>query len=404
VIGVARPGAKPIALERPAFDDPARSGPADYLRVFSPPLDAVCRLLRPGGSLYVHLDWRVAAHVRVHLDGLWGHEAVRNELVWRRNPPLGRKARAGQFGRVTDTILFYVRPGGRATFHPLTVVRAAAPGSYRIDAATGGAFRTAPRGDYTDRSVARLEREGRIHRTRSGSVRVRYDLEPGDVGAAGRTIWLERVPVDSLWTDVPDAMHLPLAERTGYATQKPQKLLERIVSASSSPGDVVLDPMCGSGTTLVAAAQLGRRALGADRSILAVHTAFARLARAGVPVRIERLRDSVAADSAFRSGLRREATSAGSVRLLDYRPPFVPEWPGAAEAVAAARATQGLALLEGWGIVRDTSRCTTAPVLGRWLGRDRRGLVPVEVPLPDGGGRGIPHLLAIDVFGNRVMS
>ncbi|MBI5488932.1 MAG: site-specific DNA-methyltransferase [Deltaproteobacteria bacterium] len=408
---VAGPGGAAITIERPAFADPLRGGPEDYLAEFAPRLEAACRALRPGGSLYVHLDWRVAAHVRVHLDRTLGFAALRNEIVWRRNPPLGRKARAGQFGRVTDTILFYIVPGAEPIFHAQTTARAPAPGSYRLDPATGKAFRTAPRGDYTDASIARLEREGRVHRTRSGQVRIRYDLEPAGADTPGDGRWVERVPVDSLWLDIPDAMHVPPSERTGYATQKPEALLERILSASSDPGALVFDPMCGSGTTLAVAARLGRRAIGADRSPLAVHTAFARLARAGFPVRVDRLDESTSLDAGASSPpdgdspghggvLEVVAERDGTVKLTGYRPGAIPDWPGAAEATETAQASRGLALLEGWGI--DPEGLAAAPVLSCWFARGAGGRVPLDAALPRAARSGAPRVFALDVFGNRL--
>ena len=136
-------------------------------------------------------------------------------------------------------------------------------------------FKTAPRGDYTDESVARLEAEGRIHRTRpragSGGIRIKYFLEERD----GQVI--EEVLVGDVWTDIPDAMHMG-AERVGWPTQKPLALAERIIAAASNPGDIVLDAFCGSGTTLVAAARLGRRWIGIDASPEACAIARERIA------------------------------------------------------------------------------------------------------------------------------
>jgi 2-polyprenyl-3-methyl-5-hydroxy-6-metoxy-1,4-benzoquinol methylase len=132
-------------------------------------------------------------------------------------------------------------------------------------------FKTAPRGDYADESVARLEAEGRIHRTASGNVRVKYFLEE----RGGMVI--EEVLVGDVWNDIPDAMHLG-SERIGWPTQKPLALAERIIKAASNPGDIVLDAFCGSGTTLVAAARLGRRWIGIDTSEQACTIARERLA------------------------------------------------------------------------------------------------------------------------------
>ncbi len=392
-------GSGTTTVRRPAFRDPFQGRPAEYVRFLAPRLAAALDALRPGGSLYVHLDWRVAAYVRVHLDDVLGDAALRNELIWRRNPPLGRKARAGQFGRVTDTILLYAKPGGAPTFHPQTTTRPVARSGYRLDPETGRAFRTAPRGDYTDESIRRLEAEGRIHRTRTGKLRIRYDLEPGPPDGDGST-WLERQAVDSLWTDIPDAMHVPPSERTGYPTQKPERLLERVVESSSNPGDLVFDPFCGSGTTLVAAVRLGRRASGADVSPSAIETAFGRLATLGVPVRVV----GRGAGPSSTPALRAVRDGASRVRLVSYEPPEVPDWPGARKAAEAARAAAGLPLLEGWGVVpRETNGGLR---LGGWFARDREErCVPWAANVPDlaVADRAV-RLLAWDVLGNRVLA
>jgi site-specific DNA-methyltransferase (adenine-specific) len=117
------------------------------------------------------------------------------------------------------------------------------------------------------------DEQGRLYRERSiGKKTYRYYADEGR-------------RLGSVWTDIPAMVaNTPLlAEATGYPTQKPEKLLERIVRASSVPGAVVADLMCGSGTTLVAAARLGRRFVGGDRSSLAIETTSRRLLKAGIP-------------------------------------------------------------------------------------------------------------------------
>lgn len=115
---------------------------------------------------------------------------------------------------------------------------------------TAGSAR--PRGDYTDASVERLRSEDRIHTTRSGGVRVKYFMDVSN----GRVV--ERKMVGDVWNDIPDAMHMPKAERLGYPTQKPEALLTRVIEASCPPNGVVLDPFCGCGTTIAAAERLDR--------------------------------------------------------------------------------------------------------------------------------------------------
>ncbi len=259
---------------RHAFSDAWPSLDA-WLDMLYPRLRLLHTLLADTGSLYIHLDWRGAPYARVLLDEIFGAENFRNEIIWRRAATLGRKAVSGQFGRVTDTILFYTK-SARFTFRRPTVEREVDRRTVQRDVRPGRWFRTAPRGDYTDASLAALAAEGRVHVTRNGRRRVKYFL---DETADGRLV--ERVPLDNLWLDIPDVMHLPPAERTGYPTQKPLALLRRIIEASSDAGDVVLDPFAGSGTTLAAAATLGRRWLGIEASAPGMAVTRARLLSQG---------------------------------------------------------------------------------------------------------------------------
>jgi DNA modification methylase len=255
-------------------------GLAAYLDMMAPRIEALARLLSPTGSMWVHLDWRASYLVRVILDEIFGRERFINEIIWRRAPNLGRQAQSQQFGRVLDTLLVYGRE--KASLRPPTRLEPVEPGAIRRDE-LGRPFTSAPRGDYTDASVARLDAEGRIHRTASGKVYVKYFLVPDASG----TLCRER-RVDALWTDVPPLRHAAPSERTGYPTQKPLALLERIVACASPPGGLVVDAFAGSGTTGVAAARLGRRSVLGDVSPVAIATCRARLLREGCDLRLDR--------------------------------------------------------------------------------------------------------------------
>jgi site-specific DNA-methyltransferase (adenine-specific) len=192
---------------------------ADHLTALRARLVDVHRVLAPHGSLYLHVDWRTAHHARLLLDEVFGPDRFLNEIVWAYD--YGGRAR-DRWPRKHDTILWYAK-GERWLFD------------------------------------------------RDAVDRVPY-LAPGLVGPdkAARG----KLPTDVWWmTIVPPGS----AERTGYPTQKPVRLLERIVAASSRPGDLVLDPFAGSGTTGVAAARLGRRWLLVDRDATAVEIADRRL-------------------------------------------------------------------------------------------------------------------------------
>jgi len=215
-----------------AYEDTWHGGRQDYLAFLTPRLAQCRRLLPAGGTLYVHLDYRVAHHVRLQLDTLFGEDNFLNEIIWHyRTGGVSKR----WFGRKHDTILVYAKSRGRHTFH---VQRS-------------GRFRT---------QGLNFDDQGRPYKnTKSG--RLYFDSE----GPILTDVW-----------DVP-FLSTVSKERTGWPTQKPLALLERIIRASSSPGDTVADFFAGSGTTLAAARQLGRGFIGCDIAPEAVRIARRRL-------------------------------------------------------------------------------------------------------------------------------
>ena len=232
------------------------------------------RVLRTDGALYLHIDYDAHAYVKVLLDAIFGQENFRNEIVWQYGKAaLGAKNIAKQFARNHDIILFYSRSNSW-TFNPqcgtrLYSFKKAKKKGFRED--ERGWYKTAPRGDYTDESVKQLEAEGRIYRTRTGKIRIRYDLPVKN----GKVV--EEFRYGSVWDDIGDMMHAPKKERTGYPTQKRLALYERIIRAGSNEGDIVLDPFCGCATTPVAAENLKRQWVGMDIWDKAHETVLSRL-------------------------------------------------------------------------------------------------------------------------------
>ncbi len=230
-------------LYQGAYDDRFAS-PSDYLSMMSEVLRGSRALLRPDGSLYLHIDHRMAGHMRLLMDDVFGVAAFRNEIVWAYQSG-GRATR--HFSRKHDTIFFYGRSA--STFF-------------------SGAAAGVPRS--TSNHMRRgVDEEGRAFRSirSSGRLYVYYDDDP--------------VPPSDVWVDIPHLQQRD-PERVGYPTQKPLRLLSRIIAASSRPGDLVADLMCGSGTTLLAAARLERSFLGADKSPAALAATRARLDAEGV--------------------------------------------------------------------------------------------------------------------------
>ena len=262
-----------------AYSDRWGTGLDDYLQMLYLRLLSMKRLLSERGSLYLHIDWRVGHYAKVILDEIFGRGCFRNMIVWHYGGR-GAKAVAGQFPRNYDMILYYAK-SAKSPFHrPMGVRRTplatASRRGFRRDV-DGRWYKTAPRGDYTDASVERLEKEGRIHRTKTGRIRIKYFMEEAD------GFILEPLPIGDVWDDIPDMMHASRMERTAFPTQKPEALLRRIIHASTEPGDLVADFFCGSGTTLAVAEKLGRRWVGCDESDLAIHSTIRRLTDSDPP-------------------------------------------------------------------------------------------------------------------------
>ncbi len=247
-----------VAASGPDAYGDAWGGIEGFLAMLEPRLAAVRDCLSPHATLWLHLDQRTVHEAKGVCDRLFGRGAFRGEVIW----VPGNGARRSRGPAMThQTLLVYTR-----------------------DARAEGAFTwndddPAMREPFAETSRARhfhhVDADGRRYRERviAGKAYRYYE----DVGRR----------LGSVWTDCPAMVaNTPLcAEATGYPTQKPEKLLERIVRASSAPGDTVADLMCGSGTTLVVAARLGRRAVGGDASPRAIATTTERLERAGVPCR-----------------------------------------------------------------------------------------------------------------------
>ena len=262
-------------LEAIAYRDTWGKGSDSLLAMLYERLILMRDLLSEDGCIYVHCDWRLSAGIRLILDEIMSPAHFLNQIVWVYGETArGAKAIANQFARNHDDI-FYYRKSDRHQFNGDFILR-----RYSLDEARkagfkqdpdGSWFKTAPRGDYTDKSLSRLESENRVYHTRTGGVRIKYFLETD-----GSQV-VERVPAGDSWMDIPDAMHLPEDELTGYDTQKPEALVSRILRASSKEGDLVADFFCGSGTTAAAAEKLGRKWIASDLGKLAIHTTRKRL-------------------------------------------------------------------------------------------------------------------------------
>ena len=254
-----------------------------YLVMMAPRLVELHRGLKPTGSLYLHCDPTASHYLKILLDAVFEKQNFRNELVWKRTSAHSDVSQgARHMGRIHDTILRYSKgavPNWNTVYVPYD--REYIDSVYRYTDESGRRYQTQPLhaakagGDtryewngrlpppgrywaYSRENMERLDAENRIAYSRTGTPRYKIYLDesPGK-------------PLQDIWDDVPP-VHVKPKERLGYPTQKPEALLERIISASSNEGDVVLDPFCGCGTAVAAAQKLGRKWLGIDITHLAV--------------------------------------------------------------------------------------------------------------------------------------
>lgn len=241
-------------------------------------------LLSSDGAIYVHLDWRKCHYLKTILDEIFGEANFQNELIWQR---LSARSDSKTFNHIHDELYFYTstqsfRFNKQYSEYNEEYIKK----FYRYRDKDGRLYSL---GDLTARGIRKgdsgkpwrgvdpaklgnhwkvtttqlevLDKSGKIYWPPKGRVpRLKQYLDERQ----GR-------PLQSIWQDIPP-VQFSSSENVGYPTQKPEKLLERIIKASSSPGDLVLDAFAGSGTTCAVAEKLGRRWIGIDCGKLAIYT------------------------------------------------------------------------------------------------------------------------------------
>jgi DNA modification methylase len=269
-----------------------------YLAMMAVRLIEMRRVLKQTGTLYLHCDPTAGHYLKVLLDSIFGPTRFINEIVWKR---YGAHNDSATYGRIHDTLLFYGRtdqfafskqyepysdeyveerfrfsdPDGRRWAEQNLASPNPRPNlTYPFRAKNGITYDPPPNGwKYTQDRMRELDNANRLHYPTRGGGRLRL-----------KNYLDERlgVPVQDIWTDI-TVIGGTSPERLKYPTQKPLALLERIISASSNKGDVVLDPFCGCGTAIEAAEKLGRNWIGIDVTYLAIHVIESRLIKAFTP-------------------------------------------------------------------------------------------------------------------------
>ncbi len=371
-LGVAAGRGATRVLRAPAYSDAWGAGRASYLQMLYERLTLMHMLLANGGALYVHVDPTVAPYVRLILDEIFGEAGFQREIVWRIGWVSGYKSAVANWVRNHDTILYYTK-GRPAVFNK----------------------------EYLPQRSG-YRRRGGIGAGRGYPIEDVWNANPAEFGLSG---------VDSL-----DSIQIKSfsMEKTGFPTQKNESLLRRIVRASSRPGDLVADFFCGSGTTLVAAAQLGRRWIGCDAGWRAVHTTRKRLLGEPATRRFLLQRtdcsvlpgpwQAVPAEAIGGRGRRLRLdvrVSEGSivVRLDDYRPG------GGRWQVRGGGKAEGIECVDYWAVDFDYDgrvfRDTWRSFRGRGQGELR--LRSAAHYCAEGVSRRIA-VKAVDVFGEEALS
>jgi site-specific DNA-methyltransferase (adenine-specific) len=264
-----------------------------YIVMMSVRLIELHRVLKPTGSLYLHCDPTASHYLKIILDIIFNAQNFRNEVIWKRT---GAHSDSKTCGNTHDILLLYSKSNNflwNKQYQPYD--ESYIKSHYRRIDKNGRKYRTdnltamgLSGGGYTyewngvtklwrlpETKMQELHEQGRVHYTKSGTAEfIRYlDEMPG-------------LPLQDVWDDIAP-INSQASERLGYPTQKPLSLLERIIQASSNPGDVVLDPFCGCGTALHASQKLNRHWIGIDITHLAISLIESRLKTAFPGIQFE---------------------------------------------------------------------------------------------------------------------
>jgi DNA modification methylase len=298
-------------------------GPSDmlaYLSMMAPRLVELRRTLKTTGNIFLHCDPTASHYLKILMDAVFGPQNFRNEIVWKRSLPHGNVT--GKFGASHDSILFYTKSKDatwNAQFQPHREEYLEQFYKYQ-DPDTGRRYRLVscinpnpnrPNLTYdlkgvvkvwkfTKEKMATMDDSGLLVYSKNGIPQYKNYLDK-----------MKGTSMQDIWEDIPPIMGSS-KEKLGYPTQKPEPLLERIIRAGSNPGDLVLDPFCGCGTTISVAERLQRRWIGIDITHLAI------------TLMRHRLKDAFGEDAHYR--VVGEPVSLPDAEALAQQDPYQFQW------------------------------------------------------------------------------
>ena len=279
-----------------------------YLIMMSLRMLEMFRILKPTGTLYLHCDDKASHYLKIMMDSVFGKGNFRNEIIWQRAVTTKGNLKKG-LARDADTIFRYSKSNtyiwnAEAVTIPYDMANLDEKTKrqyYCVEPETGRRISLAPltAQNYDPNSHLTYEVMGVVRTWRWAEARMRKEIEagrivqtrPGNVPRYKRYLDEQKGKrLNNIWMDIPNVTSRS-KERIGYPTQKPLALLERIIRASSNPGDTVLDPFCGCATTCVAAEQLKRQWIGIDLSPKSFALVKSRLAQNGIAERVTHRKD-----------------------------------------------------------------------------------------------------------------
>ena len=247
---------KPTAIEQFAYSDTWHDGTASYLGMMVPRIVLMRELLSNVGSIYVHIDWHVGHYLKIVLDEVFGKENFKNELVWQRDAVgKGAKKSSRQWSRELESIFLYSKAEDcifNQQYKDSEELTHTQLKEFRYKEADGRLFKIVTLGDYSSQSIEDMRKKNLIHTTSTGQQYKKYYLDEF------------RLAIGSLWNDIPNISHGKNPEVVGYNTQKPEKILARIIKSSTNDDSIVADFFSGSGTAAAVADKLGRRWIASD--------------------------------------------------------------------------------------------------------------------------------------------
>lgn len=302
-----------------------------YLNWMYENLMAIRSVMSENASIYVHLDYHIGHYVKILLDEIFGEDNFRNEIIWKRSTA---HSDAEFYGNNFDCIYFYTKSQDDYNFNTIFQPydesyiarftqtdengRKWESGNLTAKGLSGGGY------DYTYKgcrslwrmpieTMKKMDEEGRLHFTKNGGIRSKVYLDELP-GMPSQAMWLDIKPINS-----------QAKEKEGYATQKPEALLERIIKASSNEGMVVADFFGGSGVTGAVANKLNRKFIHTDININSIQTARDRLKSNGASFSVKKVQDGV---TLYRNPIQTKDTITRIIPGLRVDPTIGSMWIG----------------------------------------------------------------------------